>query len=101
MNRIKIYEWPGPLLEISNEGTVTSVKITTLEDAIALQKSLVSFIDNCNIGSKRVNKKKSFLCFIGIHKSNKDYGIRWHDNACLSHCVKCKTQIVHRSFFSN
>ena len=40
--------------------------------------------------------KKLSWCSVGIHKSDRDFGIRWHDKAVLSHCVRCNKTIVHK-----
>lgn len=39
--------------------------------------------------------KKSLLCKIGLHKSDRDFGIRWHDKATISSCIRCGKNIVH------
>lgn len=49
----------------------------------------------------RFKLKKPVRCYLGIHKSDRDFGIRWHDKAVISTCVLCKTSIVHRSMWSH
>jgi hypothetical protein len=49
-----------------------------------------------DVGIVMSDKKKSLMCRIGFHKSDKDYGMKGIGGAVISTCERCGKQLTHK-----
>lgn len=45
---------------------------------------------------KVIDMFEKFKCWLGIHKSDRDYGMRGLGGDVISHCERCDATITHR-----